>query len=545
MRPRLHEFVLLAGTIVVCVCFVSTASNAQGPAGAMQPSGNPAIAGMEVLTRGPIHEAYAEPVNTGAVRPLVVPKKPPDAIEEVPPDMKPADAGAIWIGGYWSWDDERQDFVWVSGVWRVPPPGQRWIAGYWTEVPGGYSWAAGIWAPAGEEEVSYYPPAPATEERGPTSDSPSPDSVWITGCWRWNSDRYAWQPGYWAKAEPGWIWEPASYSWSPRGWIFRDGYWDYPLDRRGLIFAPVYFTNAASRQPNFFFSPSVVIQSDLLTFFLFVRPSYAHYYFGDYFAANYDGLGIYPWFSVGRHAGYAYDPLFTHYNWLNSRSDPKWATNLQGWHEYYRAHPDQRPAHDLAAQQRLAATAGNRPDRGFLAVAETLQSLRNRPNPLIPLVAVSANEKTTLLQKARLVRQSGAERLKMETAGTIGAGQGKSPANALTNLKAPQRLRLPKVAGTFAETAPNTPLVGAKPPTGRFDGVRETLKPVVPPTQPGQAEGVPLIHKPLIPPGTPPGRGEATHQEPRRDAERPRPPEPAPAHAEGKDAQPKKHHDSH
>jgi hypothetical protein len=575
----LNMRIFLACAIALTLHLGRTVANAQGPTGETQASGGPAPAGAEVLTRGPIHEAYAEPVSTGDIRPMVVSKRSPDPIEEVPSDMKPADASAIWIGGYWSWDDDRKDFVWVSGVWRVPPPDQRWIAGYWMEVPGGLSWVAGFWSPAGEEDVAYYPPPPATQEQGPTVAAPSPGSVWIPGCWRWLDGRYAWQPGNWTAAEPGWIWVPASYAWSPRGFIFHDGYWDYPLDRRGLLFAPVYFINAAYRQPNFFFSPSVVIQSDLLTFYLFVRPNYSHYYFGDYFTADYDGLGIYPWFAVRRHTGYAYDPLFTYYNWQNSRSDPKWPDHLQGWHTYYRAHPDQRPPHDLAAQRRLTTAAGNRPDRRFLTIADTLQNLRDRPNPIVPLAAVSAGEKSRILQTTRLARQSGTERMKLETAGTIVAGQGKSRANAATALQAPERLRLPKVAGTFSEGAPSVPHVGARPPAGTLDGRREALKPVVPPGQPGPSQGnsgedrrpaipqkvpgrrdaiPPEMRKPTLPPGSPemrvlpqpapqaapPVRSEGNVREPqpasgpkvqRPDTERPRPQAPEPSRKEGKD----------
>ena len=48
------------------------------------------------MTRGVVHEAFAEVVTDP--RPgLVVSKKPPEAIEEVPPEFKPEEEGAIWI----------------------------------------------------------------------------------------------------------------------------------------------------------------------------------------------------------------------------------------------------------------------------------------------------------------------------------------------------------------------------------------------------------------------------------------------------------------
>src|SRR5262245_26496502 len=76
----------------------------------------PVPKGVEVLARGPVHEAFAtfaaEPV---AAKP--VPKKPPQALDEMPPDEKP-DGDVLWIPGYWHYDDERKDFL-RSEVRRV------------------------------------------------------------------------------------------------------------------------------------------------------------------------------------------------------------------------------------------------------------------------------------------------------------------------------------------------------------------------------------------------------------------------------------------
>ena len=82
--------------------------------------------GVQVLTRGPVHEAFAKTVTFDPEPGIVVPKAPPAAIEELPPDQRPEGANVMWIPGYWGWDDERSDFLWVSGVWRaLPPVGSR------------------------------------------------------------------------------------------------------------------------------------------------------------------------------------------------------------------------------------------------------------------------------------------------------------------------------------------------------------------------------------------------------------------------------------
>ena len=46
--------------------------------------------GVEVLARGPVHEGFAVPFQTRPLPSHIVPNKPPDPINEVPPDEKPA-----------------------------------------------------------------------------------------------------------------------------------------------------------------------------------------------------------------------------------------------------------------------------------------------------------------------------------------------------------------------------------------------------------------------------------------------------------------------
>ena len=57
----------------------------------------------------------------------------------MPPDQKPAGQNIQWIPGYWGWDVSRNDYLWVSGIWREPPPNSQWVPGYWHQVDGGTS----------------------------------------------------------------------------------------------------------------------------------------------------------------------------------------------------------------------------------------------------------------------------------------------------------------------------------------------------------------------------------------------------------------------
>lgn len=278
--------------------------------------------GVQVLTRGPVHEAFAQTVTFDPEPGILVPKAPPAAIEELPPEQKPEGDNVAWIPGYWGWDDERDDFLWVSGVWRALPPGRQLVPGYWGRSAQGFQWTSGYWADAQASEVEYLPEPPATVEVGPNVAASSADQTWLPGCWIWRQNRYVWRPGFWANVQPDWVWIPAHYVWAPRGYVFVDGYWDYSIARRGVLFAPVYFNSNVYARRDFSYSPRTVIDLRVFTNHLFLRPQYQHYYFGDYYAANYRSAGFHPWFSINT-GRFGYDPIYAHQRWQH-RQDRGW-----------------------------------------------------------------------------------------------------------------------------------------------------------------------------------------------------------------------------
>ena len=219
-----------------------------------------------------------------------------------------------WIPGYWAWDDERNDFLWVSGIWRALPPGRQWVPGYWGQSRQGSQWTSGYWADAAASEIDYLPEPPATVEAGPNIAAPSADDTWLPGCWVWQQNRYAWRPGYWTQGNQDWDWVPAHYVWTPRGYVFVDGYYDYSVPRRGVVFAPVYFNEGLRTQRGFSYSPSTVINSGVFVSHLFLRPGYGHYYFGDYYGSNYANAGFSPWFSF-QSSRRGYDPIYANQRW--------------------------------------------------------------------------------------------------------------------------------------------------------------------------------------------------------------------------------------
>jgi hypothetical protein len=243
--------------------------------------------GVEVLTRGPVHEAFAATVSFNPEPGILVNVQPPAAIEEIPPDQRLEGENVTWIPGYWAWGEDSNDFLWISGIWRNLPPGRQWIPGYWAQTDSRYQWTSGYWEDAKVAEVTYLPKPPRSVETGPNIEAPSRDVSWLPGSWAWQDDRYAWRAGYWAPVRENWIWVPSYYRWTPRGYVYVDGYWDYEVARRGVLFAPVHFGRDVYSQPGYYYTPTTVISLSVFLNHLFLRPSYGHYYFGDYYGLNY------------------------------------------------------------------------------------------------------------------------------------------------------------------------------------------------------------------------------------------------------------------
>ena len=182
------------------------------PAGAQELPPADLPPGVEILGRGPIHEAFAEPILFDDTPALIAPRQPPQMVRELPPENQPAGDSVIWIPGYWSWDEERNDFIWVSGIWRQAPPGRRWLPGYWTAVENGYRWWPGSWIEEAQRDIAYLPAPPDSLEIGPASPPPGDEFAWIPGCWQWIDEEqaYVWQPGSWQILPDAFVWVPGT-----------------------------------------------------------------------------------------------------------------------------------------------------------------------------------------------------------------------------------------------------------------------------------------------------------------------------------------------
>ncbi len=458
--------------------------------------------GGEVLERGAIHEAFAQPVLARPTPGPILDNKPPEAIREVPPDEKPEGENVRWIGGYWRMDEERNDFVWVSGFWRQIPPGMDWVPGSFKKGNQGWQWYPGFWKQVAVEPVEPEEPIdeapPPIPEFGPSIPAPQPNMIWSQGYWVWRGGGYGWRPGFWMMHRPGWVWSPTCWTCTPRGFVLVPGYWDYALEYRGFLFGTVYYSRPTYLVPGFCHRPRWVIQSNQLPGGLFVRTGYGNYFYGDYFRPAYANQGFQFWISSGR--SYGPDPIFAYYRM--ERHDP-WAQSVR---QYGRDRMVGKPV--------IAPT--------FVAVAPVVRVPPKPGAPVINPVAVGKVDKWV-------------------------AQMPQKPPSLVSTYKAPPRPEGPKPTPLKPS---NTPIILDKPMRPNFPQDKPKgpeTKPVAPLVKP-ETKPVSPIPKPVAPkPVAKPVVPEATPVAPKppmvvRPVVKPVPPKPAKKEppAEGRDSEPKK-----
>jgi hypothetical protein len=556
-------FVLVCGAVVAQPLPQSQPLPQPQPTLPIQPMPGQVDDGPEVLARGPVHEAYATSAEQPTSGGLVIEKRPADPIEELPPDQKPEGDNVQWIPGYWHWDEERKDYIWISGFWRNAPPGRVWVPGGWREVPGGWQWVSGFWNVAAvgakQAEIEYLPPPPASLETGPTVVAPTETSFYTPGSWIYRTNRYVWRPGFWVEHRRDWCWVPDHYRWTPCGYVFVPGFWDVPLARRGVLFAPVYFSPVVIARPRFVYTPVYAVPDTCLYTSLFVRTGHCSYYFGDYFEPRYVNSGFQSWcgasirgsnfavnVSVGR--GYTYDPLWSYYGQAH-RLDPAWRTNVTNVYVGRFNGQVARPPRTLVQQNTIVnnitnvtnvtnntnVVAGNTvnnnsnntkvvtpPPAAAPVMLASLTDLK-KTNPAVALAPVKAEERTKEQQAAKDLRQVAVERRKLETQlaakgpalkpedkprqvkvdlPQTAVARSQMPADPV---KAPPPPAVPVVKKVDPPPAvPTTPAVGTKPtlPTTQQPPKVDPAKPLTPPVMP-KIETPKVDPKPTVVPPKP------------------------------------------
>jgi hypothetical protein len=466
--------------------------------------------GVEVLTRGPIHEAFVEPLTANPRPNPIIHQKPPAAIEELPPDQKPEGTHIQWIPGYFAWDETGDDYIWISGLWRATPPGRQWMPGHWAPEADGWQWISGYWAADAQAEVEYLPPPPTSIDMGPSAEAPDADSLYEPGTWVYQDRRYLWRPGFWLRPRPDWFYNPARYTYTPAGYIFSDGYWDYPLERRGMLFAPVRFSANVWGIPGWNYQPRYALGNQGLLGSLFVRPEFNRYYFGDYYGPEYNRQGIVPWFDH-RMGSKTPDPLFSYTRW-NSRADAQWEGNLRGLHKDRLAGNAARPPITLVKQREFIrnVTVNKNVQLGNKTINVTdPQSILKHMPAIAPLNKVEHKEfkllpvaKTTAAEERKAAQQIHAAALERQQREAKIISQGVHPAKP-TDPPARVKIVQPKVAPpprVIHVPAPTPPVVPkhVEQPIPKHEPVKPIHVNPPPPKDKGKGKASSQLHREMF-----------------------------------------------
>jgi hypothetical protein len=463
----------------------------------------------------------------------MVPKQPPAPIEELPPDQKPAGDNVQWIPGYWAWDDDRNDFIWISGIWRNDPPGRQWVPGHWDPTAGGWQWSPGFWGVGGQQQLEFLPPPPDPVPAANAVPAPDNNSVFVPGTWVYRQTRYLWRPGYWVAYRPGWVWVPAHYVWTPAGYVFVDGYWDFDLNQRGLLFAPVYLAPAYWTRPNWVYRPAFVVGTDFLLSALFIRPGYSHYYFGDYFEPVYRRSGFVPWIDFHRDR-LTFDPLFSYYRWQH-RGNRRWEHDLRGLYTARYSGTAPRPPRTLVQQNVFiqSVPVNRNANLANINLMTPLTPLTNVNRTVVKLQPVSPQQRLATQQSIQRLHELSRERARLETQIV---GKGSAPMKTADSPRA-VTINLPKPAAparvNVQQQTPPPPVV-----IGRPQIRAETTKPTATPSRPesklprafpktdGKAEPKAPAKPELKPPAGPP---KPPHPQPKSPSDTKKPPDARPA----------------
>ena len=163
-----------------------------------------------------------------------------------------------------------------------------------------------------------------------------------------------------------------------------------------------------------------------------MRPQYQHYYFGDYYAPNYQDAGFYSSYSYNS-SRFGYDPIYAHTRWQH-RQDSGWEQAVAADFMNRRDHEDARPPRTCAAQRALGTS---RVSTGV--VAQPLTQLTKSQGTPLQFQPVDQLERQKLAQHAQDVQRFRDERQKQEINAVGGPAV---PTEAHTKQFEPARVKL-------------------------------------------------------------------------------------------------------
>jgi hypothetical protein len=396
---------ILVLTLVSCWIYASDTSS---------PPPVPSEEEPEVLNEGPMHEAFAQPVELDPQASIIAQEEPPSEIIENPSQDRPKSSSYVWIPGYWAWDAEREGYIWISGCWRIPPVNMSWVPGYWNRVSDGWQWVPGFWIPTSRaSQVEYLPKPPELVDTRPVVVSASVEEIWVPPCYYWRNNQYILRAGYWLEPNDKWVWVPSHYTWTPYGYVFVAGYWDHVLTTRGVLYAPVYFPRRIHRERGYTYHLSVVVNVGNLQFSLFSNPRYCHYYFGDYYGDTYVSMGIYPWFEFETVHTW-YDPIFEYQRWHYRRTVPHWGEYVRREYDLRRSDINLRPPRTYRELEvKLARTDDRQRRDDYRMVAPLREQIENN-RTTIQFSRMNNREQDRIVNKSSEVNIFRQERSRIE-----------------------------------------------------------------------------------------------------------------------------------
>jgi hypothetical protein len=185
-----------------------------------------------------VHEAFFQETHSALIYQAVSEQPPQNIIEKVPSQNDPLTA---WIPGYWEWDPDMRNYLWIGGVWRRPPPGHSWVPSFWLKIDDSWIRLRGFWKNERMENIHFIRDEIPEDLDETMIDPPNLDSFWIHGTWYYDNENksFVWQNGRWESFDANWIYIPSFYVWRPDGYVNIEGYWDWPLDTRGSSYANI------------------------------------------------------------------------------------------------------------------------------------------------------------------------------------------------------------------------------------------------------------------------------------------------------------------
>jgi hypothetical protein len=179
-----------------------------------------------------------------------------------------------------------------------------------------------------------------------------------------------------------------------------EGYWDYPLNRRGVAFLPVYCPPSLYGRADFRYSPDIVLDLDGLTLNLFISPQRHQYYFGDYYGPEYIREGFHPWYESREHHDW-YDPIFVQQQWQH-RDDRRWVENQRTEYEHRSADTSLRPARTYEAMKAQVSRLPEK-DRKQAQVARPMKEVVSDKTTPLKFSPLDAKARETTASQAKEV----------------------------------------------------------------------------------------------------------------------------------------------